>query len=56
MEKIGLEISESLLERLRAVGKKTGRQNMSDELVVLEILIDGLVENEKIMKMMEDND
>lgn len=54
MKKIELEISENLFDRMLAIAKKSGTPEMSDEVIALDLLIDGIIENEKILKMLED--
>lgn len=54
MKKIEIEISENLFDRITEIGKKFGMPEVSMEIRVLDLLIDGVIENEKILKMVED--
>lgn len=54
MKTIELHLSEMLYSRIREIAEKTSGKDWSDEMAIISVLVDGLAENEKMIKMMED--
>lgn len=54
MRQVTITLSDTLYDRVIRVAKKQGLWKMSDEMKVTSILLDGVLENERLLKMMED--